>query len=79
MITIAALQMKSEGGNVAANLARIEQALRRALTCDVLHYHRKVPSCAHDRRCDLSAVVTAVGHRRGLPGGTAASLGGRAR
>lgn len=30
MITLAALQMKSESGNVAANLARIEQAARDA-------------------------------------------------
>lgn len=29
----------------------------RALTCDVLHYHRKVPTCAHDRRCDLNALA----------------------
>lgn len=29
----------------------------RALTIDVLHYHRKVPTCAHDRWCDLSHVA----------------------
>jgi hypothetical protein len=28
----------------------------RRLTVDVLHYHRKVPTCAHDRRIDLSRV-----------------------
>lgn len=31
----------------------------RRLTCDVLHYHRKVPTCAHDRLCDLSGLASA--------------------
>ena len=29
----------------------------RRLTIDVLHYHRQVPTCAHDRICDLSHVA----------------------
>jgi hypothetical protein len=29
----------------------------RRLTIDVLHYNRRVPTCAHDRRCDLSRVA----------------------
>lgn len=29
----------------------------RALTIDVLHYYRKVPTCAHDRWCDLSHIA----------------------
>lgn len=29
----------------------------RALTCDVLHFHRQVPTCAHDRWCDLSRIA----------------------
>lgn len=36
----------------------------RALTCDVLHYHAKVPTCAHDRWCDLRLVAEA---RQRLP------------
>ncbi|MCA9072900.1 MAG: hypothetical protein KDA84_28450, partial [Planctomycetaceae bacterium] len=36
----------------------------RALTCDVLHYHAKVPTCAHDRICDLSPLAAV---RRELP------------
>lgn len=36
----------------------------RALTCDVLHYHAKVPTCAHDRICDLNPVAEI---RRQLP------------
>lgn len=29
----------------------------RRLTVDVLHYHRKVPTCAHDRRTDVGRVA----------------------
>ena len=36
----------------------------RRLTTDVLHYHRKVPTCAHDRECDLSRLDEV---RRALP------------
>ncbi len=31
----------------------------RALTCDVLHYHSKVPTCAHDRLFDVRPVAEA--------------------
>ncbi len=31
----------------------------RRLTIDVLHYHRQVPTCAHDRVIDLSALADA--------------------
>lgn len=37
----------------------------RTLTCDVLHYHAKVPTCAHDRICDLSRVKEIRGRLRG--------------
>ena len=29
----------------------------RRLCCDVVHYHRQVPTCAHDRRCNLSRLA----------------------
>ncbi|MEX1094747.1 MAG: hypothetical protein WED34_01795 [Planctomycetales bacterium] len=29
----------------------------RALTIDVVHYHRRVPTCAHDRFCDLRKIA----------------------
>ena len=38
---------------------RLRLSRSRALTCDVLHYHRKVPTCAHDRICDLSPLAVA--------------------
>jgi hypothetical protein len=31
----------------------------RRLTIDLLHYHAKVPTCAHDRNCDFRHVVEA--------------------
>ena len=31
----------------------------RRLTMDVLHLHRQVPTCAHDRKCDLRRLVNA--------------------
>lgn len=37
---------------------RLPLARSRRLTCDVVHYHRQVPTCAHDRRCDLSRLVS---------------------
>ena len=37
---------------------RRELPRSRALTCDVLHYHAKVPTCAHDRLCDLTEVAS---------------------
>lgn len=36
---------------------RLRLSRSRRLTIDVLHYNRKVPTCAHDRRCDLSHVA----------------------
>ncbi len=36
---------------------RLRLPRSRALSCDVLHYHAKVPTCAHDRLCDLSQVA----------------------
>lgn len=36
---------------------RLSLSRSRRLTIDVLHYNRKVPTCAHDRRCDLSRVA----------------------
>ena len=36
---------------------RLRLLRSRRLTIDVLHYNRKVPTCAHDRRCDLSRVA----------------------
>jgi hypothetical protein len=36
---------------------RLALSRSRRLTIDVLHYNRKVPTCAHDRRCDLSRVA----------------------
>ena len=36
---------------------RLRLPRSRALSCDVLHYHAKVPTCAHDRLCDLSEVI----------------------
>lgn len=36
----------------------------RRLTIDVLHYHRQVPTCAHDRLVDLSPLIAA---RNALP------------
>ena len=36
---------------------RLSLSRSRRLTIDVLHYNRRVPTCAHDRRCDLSRVV----------------------
>lgn len=38
---------------------RLRLPRSRALCVDVLHYHRKVPTCAHDRICDLSPVAEA--------------------
>ena len=38
---------------------RLRLPRSRALCVDVLHYHRKVPTCAHDRVCDLSQVAAA--------------------
>lgn len=43
---------------------RLRLPRSRVLTCDVLHYHRKVPTCAHDRICDLGAIADA---RAGCP------------
>ena len=43
---------------------RIALPRSRRLTCDVVHYHRRVPTTAHDRRCDLSRVAAA---REGQP------------
>lgn len=36
---------------------RLSLSRSRRLTIDVLHYNRKVPTCAHDRRCDLSRLA----------------------
>lgn len=36
---------------------RLPLSRSRRLTIDVLHYNRRVPTCAHDRRCDLSRVA----------------------
>ena len=36
---------------------RLKLPRSRRLTIDVLHYNRRVPTCAHDRRCDLSRVA----------------------
>lgn len=36
----------------------------RALPCDVLHYHAKVPTCAHDRLCDLTEVIEVRGRAK---------------
>ena len=36
---------------------RLRLSRSRRLTIDVLHYNRQVPTCAHDRRCDLSRVA----------------------
>lgn len=36
---------------------RLKLSRSRRLCVDVLHYHRKVPTCAHDRLCDLSRVA----------------------
>ena len=36
---------------------RIAISRSRRLTIDVLHYNRRVPTCAHDRRCDLSHIA----------------------
>lgn len=36
---------------------RLALSRSRRLTIDVLHYNRRVPTCAHDRRCDLSRVA----------------------
>ncbi len=36
---------------------RLSLSRSRRLTIDVLHYNRRVPTCAHDRRCDLSRVA----------------------
>ena len=36
---------------------RLALSRSRRLTIDVLHYNRRVPTCAHDRRFDLSRVV----------------------
>ncbi len=44
---------------MAAQPQRRRLPRSRALTCDVLHYHAKVPTCAHDRLCDLREVAEA--------------------
>ncbi len=36
---------------------RLALSRSRRLTIDVLHFNRRVPTCAHDRRCDLSRVA----------------------
>ncbi len=36
---------------------RLKLSRSRRLTIDVLHYNRRVPTCAHDRRCDLSRLA----------------------
>ncbi len=36
---------------------RLAISRSRRLTIDVLHYNRRVPTCAHDRRCDLGRVA----------------------
>ena len=36
---------------------RLSLSRSRRLTIDVLHYNRRVPTCAHDRRCDLSRLA----------------------
>lgn len=38
---------------------RLRVPASRRLSCDLLHFHRQVPLCAHDRQADLSAVATA--------------------
>lgn len=36
---------------------RLPLSRSRALTIDVVHYHRQVPTCAHDRMCNLRRVA----------------------
>ena len=36
---------------------RLRLSRSRRLCLDVLHYHRQVPTCAHDRLCDLSRLA----------------------
>ena len=36
---------------------RLALSRSRRLTIDVLHYNRRMPLCAHDRRCDLGRVA----------------------
>lgn len=36
---------------------RLGLSRSRRLTIDVLHYHRRMPTCAHDRQCDLSRLA----------------------
>lgn len=36
---------------------RLRISRSRRLTIDVLHYNRRVPTCAHDLRCDLSRIA----------------------
>lgn len=41
----------------ASRGVRLKLSRSRRLCLDVLHYHRKVPTCAHDRLCDLGRVA----------------------
>ena len=43
---------------------RLRLPRSRRLTTDVLHYYQKVPTCAHERECDLSRLDEV---RRALP------------
>lgn len=46
-------------GSLRPSPRRLRLPRSRRLTCDVLHYHRKVPTCAHDRFCELRPLLLA--------------------
>ena len=49
--------LRETGMSSSEQPRRLSLSRSRRLTIDVVHYNRRVPTCAHDRRCDLSGVA----------------------